>query len=257
MSAHASRDGRWLAYLVSDGGSDWTTIRLLELGSGREIDDVVEKVKFSEATWLPDDASYLYLHFETTGSGVGTEAEALPGGRLRRHRVGEPQADDELVLEFPDDPRLGISPKISHDGRWVAAHLPVGTSEKNRLWFLPVVTEAGASSIGEPLKLVDDVHAGYYLVRTDGSTAYLLTDHEAPMRRVVSVDLEAFASTRLPRARGRDPGVRAPAGAGRGRRRRAGRGAPGRRPAAGDPVDARRRVRSRRRPGRPGAGAAR
>lgn len=195
VSVHASRDGRWLAYLVSDGGSDWTTIRLLELASGREVDDVVEKVKFSEATWLPDHASYLYLHFETTGSGVGTESAALPGGRLRRHRVGEPQADDELVLEFPDDPRLGITPKLSHDGRWVAAHLHVGTSEQNRLWFLPVVTESGASAIGEPVKLVDQVHAGFTLVRTDGSHAYLLTDHDAPMRRVVRVDLEAFMST--------------------------------------------------------------
>jgi prolyl oligopeptidase len=195
LSAHASRDGRWLAYLVSDGGSDWTTIRLLEVGSGREVDDVVEKVKFSEATWLPDDASYLYLHFETGGSGVGTEADALPGGRLRRHHVGEPQDDDELVLEFPGDPLLGIFPKLSHDGVWVAAHLHEGTSEKNRLWFLPVVTNSGASSIGEPLRLVDEVYAGFSLVRTDGSVAYLLTDHEAPMRRVVRVDLDRFAST--------------------------------------------------------------
>jgi prolyl oligopeptidase len=195
MSAHASRDGRWLAYLVSDGGSDWATVRLLEMGSGREVDDAVEKVKFSEATWLPDDSSYLYLHFETSGSGVGTEAEALPGGRLRRHRVGEPQADDELVLEFPEDPRIGIFPTLSHDGRWIAAHLHVGTSEKNRLWLLPVVTESGASSIGAPVKLVDEVYAGFSLVRTDGSVAYLLTDHEAPMRRVVRVDLEQFVST--------------------------------------------------------------
>ncbi len=72
---HASRDGRWLAYLVSDGGSDWTSIRLLDLANGREVDDVVSMVKFSEATWLPDHASYLYLHFATQGTGVGTEAD--------------------------------------------------------------------------------------------------------------------------------------------------------------------------------------
>ncbi len=89
----------------------------------------------------------------------------------------------------------GIIPELSHDGRWLAAHLHLGTSEKNRLWFLPVVTEGGASSIGEPLKVVDETYAGFYLIRTDGHTAYLLTDHEAPMRRVVRVDLETFAAT--------------------------------------------------------------
>ncbi len=86
---NASKDGRWLAYLVSDGGSDWSTIRLLDLHGGHEVDDVVSKVKFSEATWLPDHSSYLYLYFPTEGSGVGTEAAALPGGQLRRHHVGE------------------------------------------------------------------------------------------------------------------------------------------------------------------------
>ena len=55
----AARDGRYLAYLVSDGGSDWTTVRLLEPASGRVVDDVVTGVKFSEATWLPDHCSYL------------------------------------------------------------------------------------------------------------------------------------------------------------------------------------------------------
>src|SRR3954468_7507805 len=73
-----SRDGRWLAYLVSDGGSDWTTIRVKDLRTGENLDpeDLVTKVKFSEATWLPDDESYLYVHFPTEGTGVGTEAEA-------------------------------------------------------------------------------------------------------------------------------------------------------------------------------------
>jgi prolyl oligopeptidase len=191
----ASRDGRWLAYLVSDGGSDWTSIRLLELSSGREVDDVVTKVKFSTATWLPDHASYLYLHYPVTGAGVGTEAAELPAGRLMRHHVGESQDTDELVLEFPDQPRLGISPTLSHDGRWLVLELHEGTSEKNRLWVHPVSTASGAATLGEPLRLVDEAYAGFEPVRTDGSDLYLLTDHDAPLRRLVRVDLDAFART--------------------------------------------------------------
>ncbi len=193
----ASRDGRWLAYLVSDGGSDWSTIRLLELASGREVDDVVTKVKFSDATWLPD-ASYLYLHFPTEGSGVGTEAAALPGGRLRRHRVGESQAIDELVLEFPDEPQLFLTPELSSDGRWLVVTLAEGTSEKNRLWVLPVATDGGAASIGEPLRVVDEAFAGFTFVRTDGADLYLVTDHEAPLRRLVRVDLDDCPATGTP-----------------------------------------------------------
>jgi prolyl oligopeptidase len=192
---HASRDGRWLAYLVSDGGSDWASIRLLDLGSGREVDDVLSKVKFSEATWLPDHSSYLYLHFPSTGDGVGTEAAALPGGRLCRHYVGESQETDELVLEFPDEPQLISTPRLSHDGCWLAVSITDGTSEKNRLWVYPVHTTSGAATLGSPLKVVDEPRAGFELVRSNGSDLYLLTDLEAPLRRVVRLDLDAFAAT--------------------------------------------------------------
>jgi prolyl oligopeptidase len=192
---NASRDGRWLAYLVSDGGSDWTTIRLLDLASGREVDDVVTKAKFTEATWLPDHSSYLYLHFPTGGTGVGTEAAALPGGQLRRHYVGESQDTDELVLEFPDEPRLIITPWLSHDGRWLVVAINEGTSEKNRLWVYPVSTDSGAATIGKPLKVADEPFARLDPVRTDGAHLYLLTDHEAPLGRVVRLDLDAFADS--------------------------------------------------------------
>jgi prolyl oligopeptidase len=189
----ASRDDRWLAYLVSDGGSDWTTIRLRDLAGGQDLDDVLTKVKFSTATWLPDH-SFLYLHYPVSGEGVGTESAALPGGRLMRHRVGTPQDEDELVLAFPDEPRLNITPHVSRDGRWLTVTLNEGTSERNRLWAYELTTTDGTTTIAEPLKPVDDAYAGFEPVRTDGSTLLLLTDHEAPLRRVVRVDLDAFAT---------------------------------------------------------------
>ncbi|CAN5503029.1 prolyl oligopeptidase family protein [soil metagenome] len=192
---NASLDGRWLAYLVSDGGSDWTTIRLLDLAGGHEVDDVVSKVKFSEATWLPDHSSYLYLYYPTTGSGLGTEAAALPGGQLKRHHVGESQDTDELVLEFPENPRLGMTPELSHDGRLLVVAVHEGTSEKNRLWVLPVDTTGGAASFGEPVKVVDEADAGYAFVRADGDDLLLWTDLDAPLGRVVRLDLAAFSET--------------------------------------------------------------
>lgn len=181
----ASRDGRYLAYQVSEAGSDWMSVQLLEPASGRVLDDVVTGVRFSEATWLPDHASYLYLHF----SGA-----ALEGGRLMRHYVGESQVTDELVLELPEEPRLLIIPELTHDGRWLVLHLHEGTSERNRLWVCPVSTESGAATIGEPLRVVDEAYAGFQLVRGDLTGLHLLTDHDAPLRKVVRLDLEASES---------------------------------------------------------------
>jgi prolyl oligopeptidase len=193
---NASKDGQCLAYLVSDGGSDWSTVRVLDLESGKDVpDEVVRKVKFSEATWLPDNSSYLYLHYPVEGEAVGTEADELPGGRLRRHRLGHPQDEDEVLLEFPENPRLSMTPELSHDGRWLVVSIHEGTSEKNRLWVYPVRTADGESTIGEPLKVVDEAFAGFDFVRSDGDRLYLRTDHDAPLGRLVQADLTDFPDT--------------------------------------------------------------
>ncbi len=193
----ASKDGALLAYLVSDGGSDWTSVRLLDLRTGEPTGEQLTNVKFSTATWLPDH-SFLYLHYDVEGTRTGTDAEALPGGKLKHHRVGTAQADDVLVLEFPDNPRLNVTPELSHDGRWVLANIHEGTSEKNRLWAYPVErSDDGTASLGEPLKLVDEVYAAFDFVRTDGDHLYLRTDHEAPLGKVVRLDLAAFPTEGL------------------------------------------------------------
>jgi prolyl oligopeptidase len=106
-----------------------------------------------------------------------------------RHRLGTPQSEDELVLEFTDNPRMFATPVASHDGRWLFVHLSEGTDERNRLWVYPMSDADGMTRIGEPLRVVDEVRARYELVRTDGDLAYLHTDADAPLGKVVRVDL--------------------------------------------------------------------
>lgn len=184
-----SRDGRLLAYQVSEGGSDWTTVRLREVDTGEDLDDELTHVKFSGVTWLPDDRSFLYLRFPTAGEATGTDAEALPAGRLMRHVVGTPQSEDTLVWEEPDRPRVIPTPVLSHDGRWLVLHLAEGTSEKNRLWAYPVHGTDDGSRLGEPVRVVDQERAMLRLVRTDGDRLLLHTDQDAPRGRVVRVDV--------------------------------------------------------------------
>ncbi|MGZ8737305.1 MAG: prolyl oligopeptidase family serine peptidase [Nocardioides sp.] len=190
-----SLDGDLLAYQVSDGGSDWTTMRVKDVATGEDLDDVLTKVKFSAATWLPD-RSFLYVHFPTEGEARGTDAAALPAPQLRRHVLGTPQAEDTLVWELPENPQVIPEPELSHDGRWLVVHLHEGTSEKNRLWVHPVGTEDGTSRIGECVRLVDEDRAMYRFVRSEGDALLLHTDEHAPLGRVVRVDATrgAFAA---------------------------------------------------------------
>ena len=187
-----SSDGRRLAYAVSEGGSDWHTFRLLDIGTGQPVPDVGVQTKFSEAVWLPDGRSFVYTAFDHDGHAEGTETSALAGGRLRLHRVGRPAAEDELLLAFPEDERLMIWSQITDDDRWLVVSIVAGTENQNRLWVYPVTTDEGASRLGPPVRVVDEPIAEFTLVRSEGPVLHLQTDLDAERGRVVRVDLEAL-----------------------------------------------------------------
>ncbi len=136
-----SPDGRYFAYGVNESGSDWTTFRLLEVATGADVDDVVTEAKFCEATWLPDSSAYLYLHYPPSGRSEGTETKALGGGQLKLHKVGTPQAEDELILSFPENERIFIGPEVSDDDQWLVVTISEGTDPATRLWLYPLTAD--------------------------------------------------------------------------------------------------------------------
>lgn len=193
-----SGDGRYLCYAVNEAGSDWITFRLVELETGAELAERITEAKFELATWLPDSSSFLYLHFPAGGRAEGTATTGLDGGRLMLHRIGTPQADDVLVLHFPENDRLSPWVELSHDDRYVVAHIIEGTEQASRLWLYPVDSADGRSTPGEPLKLIDEPADTVRFVRLDGDRLVLFTDNAAPRGRLVSCDLADFRRTGVP-----------------------------------------------------------
>jgi prolyl oligopeptidase len=189
-----SPDGRYFAYGINESGSDWTTFRLLEVATGAAVDDVVTEAKFSEAVWLPDSSAYLYSHYPSSGRTEGTETKVLGGGLLKLHRIGTPQADDQLILSFPDNPRMFVSPVVSEDDRYVVAQLNEGTSALTRLWLYPITPDG----LGEPIKVIDEFADEVSFVRMAGERLILRTNRDAPRGRVVSSDLDGNFTDVIP-----------------------------------------------------------
>ncbi len=189
-----SPDGKYFAYGINESGSDWTTFRLLDIATGDPVDDVVTEAKFCEATWLPDSSAYLYLHYPSSGRNEGTETKTLSGGQLKLHRVGTPQSDDELVLAFPEDDRLFITPELSDDDRYVVVHINAGTDPASRLWVYPITTDG----LGEPIKVVDELVDEIIFIRMAGDQLVLQTDRDASRGRVVLAALDGTFSDLIP-----------------------------------------------------------
>jgi prolyl oligopeptidase len=181
-----SRDGKSLAYAVASAGSDWQEWRVLDVATGRETGDVLKWVKFSSPAFTADGKGFYYTRYDAPPSGRELDA-VVKNQNVFFHRLGTPQAVDVLV-HAPEDPSFLHQMRVSDDGRWLVLSISRGSSGKNRLWVKDL------SRDGAPfLKLFDDFESRWSWVDSEGTTAYLHTDRDAPRGRLVSVDLAAPA----------------------------------------------------------------
>ncbi len=187
-----SPDGKLLAYCLSEGGSDWQKIRVVELANGELVDDPGVVTKFSSPEWLPDSRSFLYSRYAQVGRAEGTQTEALPAADLAIHRLGRNQDDDEVLWANPGEAMLFTSGRVSEDRRWLVVVQGWGTEEANSLWAHPLTVEDGAEGadgprtrIGERVDVVPDRTDAVWPVRVDGDHVVCQTTREAPLGRVV------------------------------------------------------------------------
>jgi prolyl oligopeptidase len=204
-------DGRWMAYARSDRGSDWMTWRVRDLDGGAERTDVVEWSKFSTAAWAPDGSGFYYGAYERPAPG-DDYVEVNTDQRLCFHRLGADQADDRVVYARPDRPQWGYAPWVSHDGRWLVVTIWEGTDPRTRLYIADLGDDASGTTSPDALDdgaaapdgghrpvapgaarvrpLLDDFDAEYQCIGSRGGTLFVLTDRDAPNRRVVAIDVD-------------------------------------------------------------------
>jgi prolyl oligopeptidase len=176
--------GTRLAYSLSDGGSDWRTIRVRDVDTGVDADDEVRRAKFTNITWAADGSGYWYARYDEPKD--ENELKAVNKfHKLYFHRLGTPQRADPLVYERTDQPDWGFGDHdLSDDGRHLIIAPSAGTDVRNRLYYLRV-DEPGAKL--QPL--IDELKATYDFVGSQGDVIYLRTDDGAERYRIIAVDL--------------------------------------------------------------------
>jgi prolyl oligopeptidase len=177
-----SRDGNRAAIGLAAAGSDWVEWKVVEVATGAETGDRLRRVKFSTPSWAADGSGLYYARYDAPPSGRERDA-ALKSQKVFFHRLGTPQEADTLV-HAPEDPGTLHQVRVSDDGRWLTLSMTKGSSAKNRLWARDL-SKPGAAWI----KLADDLTTRWSWVDSDGTTAFLLTDRDAPRNRLVAVDL--------------------------------------------------------------------
>jgi len=197
-----TRDGRYVAYGLSVGGSDWIEWRVREVATAKDLPDVVKWSKFSGAAWMPDASGFFYSRYAEP-----KEGEALSGMNQNQkvyfHELGAAQSADTLVFERTDEPDWIFNADVTEDGRYALIYQFEGTEPKNRIFVRDL------SKPDSPFQpLVDAFDAEYAVVGNDGATFYVRTNNGAPRSRLVAIDLNnrvpASWKTIVPEPAGRD-----------------------------------------------------
>jgi prolyl oligopeptidase len=181
-----SADGRWYAYGVADGGSDWTVWRVRDVDTGVDLDDTLRWIKFNTPAWKKDGSGFFYARYAEPAAGKELE-QKNEDQRVYFHRLRTPQSDDVLVYARPDAPEYGYSAEVTDDGAYLVLDVSQGTDPKNRVFY----AELGADSSTAPAvrPLLERFDASYDFIGNQGPRFFFVTDLDAPRQRIVAIDV--------------------------------------------------------------------
>jgi prolyl oligopeptidase len=177
----ASKDGRYVAYGVQEGGTDWRTYHVVEVATGTVLPDMVEWGKYSDIAWKGDNTGFFYGRYAKPEGGHLYTSGTLDQ-RVYFHKIGTPQSADTLVYATADRPKLTHSLHVSEDGRWLVI-LSTEDDVKTELTALDLAKPDAKPRILIPYGDHELQYAG-----SDGDRLFVVTDEGAPRKRIVRLD---------------------------------------------------------------------
>ncbi|UYV13623.1 MAG: prolyl oligopeptidase family serine peptidase [Phycisphaera sp.] len=197
-----SEDGTMLAYLVQEGGSDWRTIKAMDVATGEDLGVEIEEAKFSGITWAKDGSGFYYSRYPEKPTGSAELTSLNQDQKVYFHRMTETEGgsiawEDELVWETPDHPNRGWGASLTDDGRFLMVYGSETTAPQNLLYvkdltgttpgmedFRPIISEFEARySVLGSVPVMAGTQEGHEPARL-----IVYTTDDAPFGRVISID---------------------------------------------------------------------
>jgi len=175
----ASIDDRYIAYSISEGGSDWLEVRVIEIDTRQELPDRIRWAKFTGVAW--HDGGFFYSGFDQPEPGKELVAKN-EYQKIFYHTLGQPQAEDRLVYEDREHPLRYKNVDVTEDGRWLILSVSEGT-HGNEL-HVRDLTRAGS----EFQPLITGFEYDSNVLDSVGDGLLILTNMDAPNQRIVRVD---------------------------------------------------------------------
>ena len=177
-----TEDAKLMAYGLATAGSDWQQWKVRDVATGKDRPDVIDWVKFSNASWKKDGSGFFYSRYEKPDEKNKLRAQVY-NHKLFFHQVGTPQSQDKLIYERPDQKEWLLNAEVTDDGRYLIITVQRGTDPKNRIFYKNLVDPKS-----NVVELLDQADAEYQFIDNEGPIFMFRTNRDAPMGRIVAIN---------------------------------------------------------------------
>lgn len=174
-----SKSGKYCAYQISQGGSDWRKVLVMDTDTRRIIEDTLIDIKFSGIAWFKDEGFYYSSYDRPKGSEL---SEKTDQHKLYYHKLGSTQSDD-LVIFGENEKRRYVSANLSDDMRYLFISAANSTSG-NELYVLDLGVK------NSPIRtIVDHFNNDHYVLDNKKTKLFIVTNFNAPNKKIAVVDV--------------------------------------------------------------------
>ena len=180
-----SKDGSLAAYQISDGGSDWRKVIVIETLGKTQIGDTLRDVKFSNIAWRGNDGFYYSSYAKPKeGSQLAGKTEHH---KLFYHQLNTPQRSDKLIFGGEETPRRYITGIVSEDQQFLIISAS-NTTSGNEL-YIQSLTDTARNKI---LSVFKGMNYNYDFVTSYGNWVYVQTNQDAPNGKLIKFDFSVL-----------------------------------------------------------------
>ena len=180
-STELSPNASFLAYMLSDGGTDWKTIHVRDTSKKSDLTDTIKGIKFSNIAWLPDESGFFYSRYPQNEAGKYDDSQTVS---IYFHAIGTAQSEDKKVFAFDNKPTWNPYPSVVQDGKTLLISVFEGY-QANGVYAKSLVNDNS-----ELVPVFDKWDGRYDLIGEHDDELFFTSTANAPTGKVIKVDFD-------------------------------------------------------------------
>ncbi|MDN3675639.1 prolyl oligopeptidase family serine peptidase [Flavobacterium branchiarum] len=173
-----TKDGTIAAYSISEGGSDWRKVIIINAQTRKILEDTLVDVKFSGISWKGNEGFYYSSYEKPKGSELSAKTDQH---KLYFHKLGTPQKDDKVIFGA-DQKRRYVGGSVTDDMKYLI--ITAANSTYGNELYIKDLTKENSPIV----TIVDNFKSANSVIENEGSKLFIETDLNAPNKRIVTVD---------------------------------------------------------------------